>query len=124
MAGEPSFFEIGVQDAQRGRAFYEGLFGWRMEPFGAGFAVTTAGVQGGIHGDDQGASPYLFFAVDDMDAALERVRRLGGNVDEADHEDDEESIGRFGKFKFCRDDQGSPFGLHEPPGARRPPGQG
>ena len=22
---------------------------------------------------------------------------------------------RFGRFKFCKDDQGSPFGLHQPP---------
>jgi predicted enzyme related to lactoylglutathione lyase len=117
MAGEPAFFEIGVQDAQRARAFYQGLFGWQMEPgpSGAGFAITTAGAPGGIHGDDPRASPYLFFAVDDMEVALERVRRLGGSVDETDHEGDEESVGRFGRFKFCRDDQGSPFGLHQPP---------
>jgi predicted enzyme related to lactoylglutathione lyase len=119
MGGEPSFFELGVRDAERGRSFYEALFGWRMEPgkSGAGFAITTAGAPGGIHGDDPEASPYLFFAVDDIDAAIERVRELGGTVDESDHgeEGDEDSIARFGRFRLCRDDQGSLFGLRQPP---------
>jgi uncharacterized protein len=118
MAGELAFFELGVEDAERGRAFYEGLFGWRFEapPSGKGFAITTPTVPGGIHGGDRGATPYVFFAVDDIDAALERVRELGGTVEEMDVEGDEESTAVFGRFKLCRDDQGSPFGLHQRPG--------
>jgi uncharacterized protein len=73
-------------------------------------------VPGGIHGGDRGATPYVFFAVDDIDAALERVRELGGTVEEMDVEGDEESTAVFGRFKLCRDDQGSPFGLHQRPG--------
>jgi predicted enzyme related to lactoylglutathione lyase len=117
MTGEPAFFELGVEDAERGRAFYEGLFGWRFEPgpSGAGYMVATPTVPGGIHGGDPGASPYLFFAVDDIEAALGRVRELGGAVEDADIEGDEDSIARFGRFTLCRDDQGSPFGLHPPP---------
>ena len=119
MTGEPSFFSLGVDDAERARVFYGALFGWRMEPgpSGAGFAITTAGVPGGIHGGDAQASPYLFFRVEDLDAALERVRELGGTVDETDDADEseDESVARFGRFKLCRDDQGSSFGLHQPP---------
>jgi predicted enzyme related to lactoylglutathione lyase len=112
-----SFFELGVEDAERGRAFYEGLFGWRFTPgpSGNGFQIETSGGPGGIHGGDPGASPYVFFPVDDMDAALARVLELGGTVDDMDVEGDEESAARFGRFKLCRDDQGSPFGLHQPP---------
>ena len=117
MSGELSFFELGVQDAERGRAFYEALFGWHFEPgpSGEGFAIATPTVPGGIHGGDQGARPYAFFRVGDMDAAVERVLDLGGGVDEIDLDGGEESVARFGRFKFCRDDQGSPFGLHQPP---------
>lgn len=116
MAGEPSFFSLGVQDAERGRAFYEALFGWRTRPERGGFSIATGGAPGGIHGGDPEASPYLFFRVDDIDAALERVRELGGSVEEVDHDDgDDESAARFGRFKLCRDDQGSSFGLHQPP---------
>jgi predicted enzyme related to lactoylglutathione lyase len=71
-----------------------------------------------MHGGDAGASPYLFFGVDDLDAALARIAELGGTVEEIDVEgDDEESTRRFGRFKLCRDDQGSSFGIHEPPAA-------
>jgi uncharacterized protein len=116
MAGEPSFFELGVADAERGRAFYGALFGWPMEPTGGGFAITTPAAPGGIHGGDPEASPYLFFRVDDIAAATERVRELGGTIEQSDlGDDDDEAIARFGRFKLCRDDQGSPFGLHQPP---------
>jgi uncharacterized protein len=118
MAGELAFFELGVEDADRGRAFYEELFGWRFEPgpSGRGFAITAPNVPGGMHGGDRDAMPYVFFRVDDMDAALERVRELGGTVEEFDVEGDADSIARFGRFKLCRDNQGSHFGLHQRPG--------
>jgi predicted enzyme related to lactoylglutathione lyase len=119
MTGELAFFELGVTDTERGRAFYEGLFGWTFEtgPSGGGFVIDTPNVRGGMHGGDAGAAPLLFFRVEDMESALERVRELGGEVEEIDVEGDEASIARFGRFKLCRDDQGSPFGLHQPPGA-------
>ena len=118
MVGEPAFFEVGVGDAERGRAFYAGLFGWDLAPgpSGEGFVITTPGVPGGIHGGDPCAAPYLFFAVDDLETAMARVRELGGEVEDMDVEGDEDSQARFGRFKLCRDDQGSPFGLHQRPG--------
>jgi predicted enzyme related to lactoylglutathione lyase len=121
MAGELAFFEIGVGDPARGRTFYEALFGWRFEPgpSGRGWAIEAPNAPGGMHGGDSGASPYLFFRVDDMESALQRVRELGGSVEEMDVEGDEASVARFGRFKLCRDDQGSAFGLHEPPGGPR-----
>ena len=119
MNGELTFFELGVEDTERGRAFYEGLFGWRFEtgPSGNGHVISTPNVPGGMHGGDAGATPYVFFRVDDMETALGRVRELGGEVEEMDVEGDDASVARFGRFKLCRDDQGSPFGLHQPPPA-------
>ena len=117
MAGELAFFELGVEDADRGRAFYEGLFGWSFErgPSGQGWAIGAPGTPGGMHAGDPGAAPYVFFAVDDMDAAIARVRELGGTIEEMDVKGDADSVARFGRFKLCRDDQGSPFGLHQRP---------
>jgi predicted enzyme related to lactoylglutathione lyase len=117
MSGELAFVEIGVEDVERGRVFYESLFGWEFEtgPSGQGFMIRMPNVSGGIHGGDKGATPYPFFRVDDMDAALQRVRELGGSVDDLDVEGDEASVARYGRFKLCRDDQGSAFGLHQPP---------
>lgn len=117
MAGELTFFEIGVDDTVRARAFYGSLFGWRFEPgpSGDGFEIATPNVRGGMHGADAGAVPYVFFKVEDMEAALDRVRGLGGTVEEANAEGDAKNVARFGRFEFCRDDQGSYFGLHQPP---------
>ncbi|MEV0116410.1 VOC family protein [Streptomyces sp. NPDC050844] len=119
MAGEPSFFEIGVEDPERGRAFYGELLGWSFVPgpSGHGYVIDTPGVPGGMHGDDPGASPYLFFKVDDLDTALARVIKLGGTVEAPIGADSEESDAAFGRFRLCRDDQGSVFGLHQPPPA-------
>jgi predicted enzyme related to lactoylglutathione lyase len=115
MAGEPAFFELGVEDTERGRAFYEGLFGWSFEtgPSGNGWVLGTPTIQGGMHGGHKDAMPYLFFAVDDMEAALGRVHELGGTVEEMDVEGDDDSQARFGRIKLSRDDQGSYFGLHQ-----------
>ncbi|QDG65532.1 hypothetical protein NIBR502772_04250 [Pseudarthrobacter sp. NIBRBAC000502772] len=73
MAGEPAFFEIGVEDPERGRAFYGALFGWDFSPGPS----------------DQGGS----------------IIGTPGNEDPAE----------YGRFKLCKDDQGSTFGLHQPP---------
>src|SRR3954447_26945734 len=117
MHGSVSFFELGVGDADKGRAFYEGLFGWGFEtgPSGNGWGISTPGIPGGMHPGDAGAVPYVFFAVDDTDEALDRVRSLGGETVDFDGGGDESSEARFGRFKFCKDDQGSSFGLHQPP---------
>ncbi|MGW7364198.1 VOC family protein [Streptomyces sp. NPDC054841] len=116
MAGEISFFELGVDDPKKARTFYGSLFGWTFEevPTGTGFSITTPTVPGGVHGADAEANPYLFFKVDDLDTALDRVVELGGTVEGPDSEG-QESVERFGRFRFCRDDQGSPFGVHQPP---------
>ena len=116
MAGEPAFFELGVEDDGKGRAFYSSLFGWDFRPGpNEGYEIATAGIPGGIHGGDKGASPYIFFAVDDMDAAAARVVELGGKVIDMDIEGDAEQQARTGRFKLCVDDQGSGFGLHQRP---------
>ena len=118
MSGEVSFIEFGATDAMTARSFYGKLFGWSFEPgpSGGGYAIDGAGVPAGVHSGDAGAAPYVFFRVDDLDAAAATVERLGGSV-EALPDADEASIVTFGEFRLCRDDQGSPFGLHRPPRA-------
>jgi uncharacterized protein len=115
MAGQVSFFELGVKDPASAREFYGALFGWEMQPgpSGAelGFQIDSGNVRGGLHGGDEGAGPYLFFSVDHIESAIERVRELGGTAELNEHS----GPGPSGTFAFCLDDQGSPFGLHQPP---------
>lgn len=123
MDGSVSFFELGVADADKARTFYGQLFGWTFVDEKSGARIETPNVPGGLHGDDAGASPYLFFRVSDLTAALEQVRALGGTVGDNVGDDSDtdatsearETAATFGRFVLCTDDQGSPFGLHQPP---------
>jgi predicted enzyme related to lactoylglutathione lyase len=118
MSGELSWFEIGVGDVERAKEFYGELFGWQFEAAsGQGGVIRTPTVPGGLHGGDEGASPYAFFRVDDIEAAIARVRELGGDVEELEGHTDDPPETEWGRFALCRDDQGSTFGLHQPPPA-------
>jgi predicted enzyme related to lactoylglutathione lyase len=117
VSGELSWFELGVGDTDRARAFYGGVFGWTFEPVAdsTGSTISTPNVPGGLHGGDQGASPLVFFGVADIDGAVARVRALGGEADELDADAGDVKQRTFGRFALCRDDQGSGFGIHQPP---------
>jgi uncharacterized protein len=119
MIGEPTFFEIGVADTARARAFYGGLFGWRFEsgPSGNGYRISTSTVPGGMHGGDEGSGALVFFGVPDIEAAMMRAHDLGGHAEALGSRANEPREESFGRFALCRDDQGSPFGLHQPPEA-------
>lgn len=64
-----------------------------------------------------GELSYFSIGVEDLDSAVARVRRLGGSIEghAGEEGEDETSVERFGRFRLCRDDQGSAFGLHQPP---------
>ena len=52
-------------------------------------------------------------AADYLEELLD-IADLDGDLD-MDVEGDEASVAEWGRFKLCRDDQGSSFGLHQPP---------
>ncbi len=105
MTGELKFFEIGVADTAPAHTFYDTLFGWWFEPApsGNGSQIKAPNVRGGMHGADAGTVPYVFFGVEDMERALDRVSDLGGGVEEVDLEGDEEHIARFGYFTLIEE---------------------
>ena len=105
VTGEASHFELGVPDTGRARAFYGSLFGWTIDERGW---IETGGVRGVLHGDDPETGIVLYFAVPDIQLAVERVRELGGEADELEEPD------VSGWYTSCRDDQGVAFGLHQP----------
>jgi len=112
MPGAPAFFEIGVPDAARARTFYGTLFGWTFHTTSGEQAwIETPTVRGGVHDGDEDRRIELYFSVPDLDAAVARVRELGGTAD-----DPGPAEPGFGRFTSCRDDQGTRFGLHQPEG--------
>jgi uncharacterized protein len=110
--GRPALVELPADDLPRARAFWEGVLGVTLrertggegsglvsdpDPQGGPAAALGVHERGRGPGDTQ-ALPYM--AVDDVAAALERVRELGGQV-----------IHPGERFAVCRDAEGSPFGL-------------
>ena len=86
-------FAIHVDDVDRARRFYEGVFGWNFEPWGPpGFYLIHTGteddpgIQGLMHARAEprtgtglnGIEPT--FAVDDVDAIAAAVENHGGKI--------------------------------------------
>ena len=105
---KPVHVEIGASDVGRATSFYGGLFGWEFQPFEgspteyhmARFSEDTGGaVQEG------GPSLRVYFDVDDIRAARERVLELGGQADEP------QPVPGMGWFVTATDPEGNAFGL-------------
>jgi predicted enzyme related to lactoylglutathione lyase len=102
-----TLIEFPADDLERARRFWQGLLEVELEPRAPaeGTGVQTHGedAQLGIH--PRGAGPgdrvsLPYFAVEDLERALERVAELGGSV-----------IHPGKRWAICRDSEGSPFGL-------------
>jgi uncharacterized glyoxalase superfamily protein PhnB len=108
---EVGYYTFSVPDVARGVAFYGGLFGWAFEPTrdasdGAHLYAHAGNTRlpAGITDDTSVEGPTLYYRVDDLDAMLERVVALGGEVlERTDY--------ASGGNAVCQDDQGVVFQL-------------
>jgi predicted enzyme related to lactoylglutathione lyase len=109
MAGDLVYFVIPVSDGERAHAFYGGLFGWSFAPGNVpdGFNIEGSTPPGGLFGGGEGSLPQVYFSVDDVEAAVAKVRELGGEAG-----DPEEIPSGF--MSHCRDDQGTEFNIWAP----------
>ena len=120
MTGNPvRWFEIYVQDMNRARRFYEGVFNVELErletgdleywafpsvvnrPGTAGALVKADGVPSG------GNSTLVYFACDDCAAEGGRIAAAGGRVHR-----EKTSIGQYGFIVLAYDTEGNMIGLH------------
>jgi predicted enzyme related to lactoylglutathione lyase len=110
MAGNVVHYEISATDVDRAQGFWSGLFGWEfgesVMPEGE-YRMARTGEQSGAalssHGEP--GNPAVYFDVDDLDAAIARVRELGGQAD------DKQPVPAMGWFTACRDTEGNAFSL-------------
>ncbi len=98
-----------VRDAQRAKEFYEAVLqvpfssahpgAWRTDETRPPLGISSS----------QGTEPevQLSYRVDDIAAAVERVRAAGGHADEPDRKP-------YGLLAECADDQGAKFRLWQP----------
>jgi len=109
MSGEASYIELGVRDADAARAFYGRLLGWQASGGSGPGQVDLPTLPIGIHDGDDSAIFEVFFSVEDLDASLAQVAKLGGRVTSAVN-----ASPGFGRWAECADDQGVRFGLRQP----------
>ncbi|MEO1246220.1 MAG: VOC family protein [Pseudomonadota bacterium] len=105
----PSYLEIGSKSTKTSSTFFADVFGWEYAPMDESngwFQAPTIKV--GIHDDDPNPQIYVFFAVDDLQQAMNRVRKAGGIAEEPEPVEP-----GFGRFCNCKDPTGIAFGLHE-----------
>jgi predicted enzyme related to lactoylglutathione lyase len=104
-----ALIEFPADDAERALRFWRGVLGVELEArsgdAGQGWVHEGEGSRLGVHErgrgpGDNASLPY--FPVPEMEAALERVRELGGVV-----------IHPGERWSICRDSEGSPFALEQ-----------
>ena len=105
MSSSVIWFELPAADTQRAREFYARLFGWEFEPFGDEDYHVTYQARGAVYGAPGEKGLLAYFGVDDIDAAITRVRELGGEAGEKRVEPG------VGDYAHCSDPNGNRFGL-------------
>ena len=109
MAGKIVHFELPAADAERGKAFWSGLFGWQFGD-SAMPGMEYYMVEGGaLYPSEElaGKGPIVYWDTDDIRTSVARVRELGGEADEV------LPIPHVGWFARCRDTEGNAFSLFQ-----------
>lgn len=120
MSGKVVHFEIPADDVARAQEFYRAAFGWQLNTMpGMDYALVTTtpsgeegplepgAINGGLLArQDPVTTPLVVVEVDDMDAALEQVTKLGGEVARPGF-----PVGDMGIAAYVRDTEGNIVGL-------------
>jgi predicted enzyme related to lactoylglutathione lyase len=105
--GELSYLTYEVPDSAAFKEFFGRILNWAFEPgrVDDGWSVVGAHPMSGAAGGSANAVTVPMWTVDDIDAAVARVREAGGTVI------DEPSQQSYGMSALCTDDQGTRFYL-------------
>jgi len=113
--GEYNHIEIPFDDEERAKRFYSGVFGWEFRdmPGFEGYPLYTAGpgqLGGGMgmRGQMAGQTIRNYISVDDIDAAIAKVRELGGTITEEKTE-----IPGMGWYAVVDDPEGNEVALYK-----------
>ena len=105
-AGDLYYFTLPVRDLARAQQFYATVLGWSFGDADNGHVSNISAPPGGLDVSG-GPGARLWFVVDDIHAAVERVRAAGGTADEP-------VLHPSGWSADCVDDQGTTFSLSIP----------
>ena len=111
MAGEVVHMEFPAEDADRAQRFWSGLFGWSFQDSGMpdmDYRMAQASERAGAAiypSQERPGYPNYYLDTDDIDAALGKVRELGGEAN------DKAPVPGHGWFAPCKDSEGNAFHL-------------
>ncbi|MDQ4086304.1 MAG: VOC family protein [Actinomycetota bacterium] len=125
MSGRIVHFEIPFDDGDRARGFYREAFGWDIQPVPEmDYTMAMSGptteegmpsepgyINGGMFDRRVGGpatGPVITVDVDSIDAALEKIEKLGGSTLLA-----KQPIGDMGFAAYFKDTEGNVLGLWE-----------
>lgn len=120
MSGKVVHFELPVDDQNRAKAFYAEAFGWNLADVpGMAYTLVTTTPSGDRGPTEPGAinggmaerggpvtAPVVTVEVDDIDAALATVERLGGKTVQGRN-----PVGDMGFTGYFSDTEGNVVGL-------------
>jgi uncharacterized protein len=123
MSGKVVHFEVPFDDGDRARSFYKEAFGWQvMEMPDMGYTIVMTGpsddngpteagfINGGMLPRSEAVhpGPIVVLDVEDIDATLEKIGRLGGSTVSA-----KAPVGDMGFAAYFTDPEGNVMGLWE-----------
>ena len=84
MGNKVTWFEVAGKDGEKLRKFYGAAFGWQMmTPPDMNYGMVDAsdsGIGGGIAGDQDDGHVTFYVEVDNVQAALDKIKGLGGKT--------------------------------------------
>jgi len=104
------YFTVPIGDPAEARAFYADILGWEYasDDMDAPYHhVVNCAPPGGLYAEDDGDRPRSYFRVEDIQAALQKVRDLGGTAGTLVESP-------TGASADCSDDQGIELSLWQP----------
>ena len=120
MTGRVVHFELPYDDADRANRFYKEAFNWSFQPIpemdytlvattesGESGPITPGAINGGLLArSDLFQGPLITVEVDDIEASLLTIERLGGQRVVGS-----QPVGDMGFSGYCRDTEGNLIGL-------------
>ncbi len=104
--GDVAYVTVLTPDSARFRAFSEAVFGWTFSSgrVADGWNVDGPAPMTGVAGGQAHPELVPMYRVDDLAAAVQRVREAGGTATDPEPQP-------YGQWSQCTDDQGLPFHL-------------
>jgi len=105
--GDLYYFTLPVADVPRAQRFFGAVLGWQFAAPDQGHIENISAPPGGLNDKSTDPGARLWFVVDDIHTAVERVRAAGGTAQDPVHYES-------GWSSDCVDDQGTAFSLSVP----------